>query len=102
VQVDENTVTVTVRHPSINLDDHYINKIEVKVNDQTVDEENLGPQKEKQFTATLEIPSLKAGDTVMAIAYCNKWGQRRNWFKVKEKKAKKQEAVPYELKTELQ
>ena len=80
---DEKNVAVTVRHPSINLEDHHIGKIEVEVNEELVIVKEITSQSEKEFTVTLKVKPLKVSDKVTVTAYCNKWGQRSAWLTVK-------------------
>jgi desulfoferrodoxin (superoxide reductase-like protein) len=96
--VDNNNVEVTITHASTDLKLHYVNKIELKVNNKIVIQKNLLFQEKETFNMVFKLPSLQEGDTVTVVAYCNQWGHREAKTIVKQQKTEELKESPISLK----
>jgi len=68
-------VNITVVHPVQNILDHYIKRIEVKLNGQRIIEQNCTCQANNDDQkAVYIIPGLKKGDVLNINAECNQFG----------------------------
>ena len=70
-------ITVTVIHPTPSPDTHYIDRIEILVNGDMVLDAEPPRQGPKELTVTYPIPRLNSKDQVIAVAFCNRWGEKR-------------------------
>ncbi len=69
-------LTATVSHAVSDPASHYIFKIVMKVNGETIEEQELeGQDDEAGLIYETIIEGLNAGDTVEFIAFCNKGGE---------------------------
>jgi len=73
--VKKNIVDITVTHPSPNLKRHYVDKIEIILNRESVYTQKFTFQKSNFQKFAHRIPGLKKGDVLEVIAYCNRHGQ---------------------------
>jgi len=75
---DSKVLTVTSIHPVKDTAEHIVNKIEVKVNGETMVEQHFLSQQdgEKQVVPFL-LQDLKPGDKVDVTAHCNVFGKKK-------------------------
>jgi peroxiredoxin Q/BCP len=65
-------LTVGLTHAVSNVDKHYVKRVEILLNGQSVvDKEYTSQPSEKEWTLTFELGALKAGDKVKVGATCN-------------------------------
>ncbi len=95
-------LTVGITHGVSNASKHYIERVEVLVNDQSVVEKTYTTQpSEKEWTLTLEVGALKAGDKVKVKASCNVIGSGSGTLDVtQEAQGEKKQKEDTSVKTE--
>ena len=77
------TLSVDVRHPVNNPENHYIKKIQISLNGKMVQEENYTSQKTTQgHTDAFILEMAKAGDQITVSAICSKFGSKKAQIKV--------------------
>ncbi|MDP8266393.1 MAG: hypothetical protein P9M07_05545 [Candidatus Aceula meridiana] len=65
-------VTAVIVHPVRNPDQHYINKIDVSINDKEVIGQQISFQETPDTqTVSYRLPDIKAGDIIGVEGYCN-------------------------------
>ncbi|MFO8128733.1 MAG: hypothetical protein R6T99_02380 [Bacteroidales bacterium] len=70
-------LTVTVVHPSKNMERHYIDEIVVEVNGtEVILEEYEEQEAKKEFQAIFVLKDLEKGDKIKVIAKCNQFGRK--------------------------
>lgn len=74
---ENNMLEVTVPHNSNDNTDHFVNNVEVFLNDNLQIEQSFIMQtdNEVQYLHYM-IPGAKSGDTIRLVAECNKFGSR--------------------------
>ena len=75
ISVNETVIGIIVTHPVPNPANHYINKIEVSLNEKKIIEQSFSLQTENTQKASYNIPELKKGDVVTVEADCNQYGE---------------------------
>ena len=83
-QSRDGVLKVSIVHPVKDVKDHYIIDIVVSVNGEEVKTIHLSEQtsKEKEETS-LNLTGLKAGDEIIVLANCNKFGSKTGTTRVK-------------------
>lgn len=75
---------VKVDHSVKDMNEHFIDKIIVKVNGTEVYSEEFNKQKDlKADVYRITLENVKAGDEIELTATCNKWGKKSKKLKVK-------------------
>lgn len=70
------TVKATITHPVNNAKSHFIDKVDVALNDREIIEHRISRQDNNVGqTVKYLIPDAKSGDTIAVEAYCNLSGK---------------------------
>lgn len=92
------TLTVGLVHAVSNPDKHYIKRVEIFVNDQSVvDKAYTSQPSEKEWSLTFEVGALKAGDKIKVKATCNVFGSNSATLELTSESLKKEKTS---MKTE--
>lgn len=74
--IDGTHVELTVLHSVGDPTDHYVKRIEVKLNDTAVADRDFDRQTDAEHQETgFDIPVLKKGDVLEVTAYCSRYGE---------------------------
>ena len=88
--MDTLTLKVVVDHSVKDVETHYIDKLIVKLNDETIITQVMEKQTGKDKLELIYIlPDAAKGDKIEIKTYCNVSGALKKEFVVKEKKAEK-------------
>lgn len=84
IVINKDKIEVTVKHAVENITQHYINLVDVKLNDKSVINQKFSIQKDKESqVAVYIIPGLKVNDKVEVKAECNIFGDKKQDVLVK-------------------
>jgi len=88
----EKILTVTIYHSVKDAEKHFIEIITVKINKKEIITQKLEKQNNlKETTAIYKIIDAKAGDKIIVVTKCNKFGKKTEKLIVQAKKMKKNE-----------
>ena len=80
----EESLTVDITHSVNDPGDHFIEKVEIRKNDELVQTKDYDSQPtQSSFTYTFSV-SAEAGDTLQAKAYCNRFGDLQGSIEISE------------------
>jgi desulfoferrodoxin (superoxide reductase-like protein) len=84
IEVKGKSVEVRVSHSVSDYTTHYVKKIEVRLNNKKIIEQNFSMQTNNNVQGAIyNIPSLKKEDTLAVYAYCSRYGDISKEIKVK-------------------
>ena len=97
IDLEFNTETkilkISIAHNVRNPNEHYIDEVEVLLNDETVVVQTLSMQTNKDGLELIYIiTDAKPGDTIEVKASCNKFGRKKGEIEVKKKVAKEEKS----------
>jgi hypothetical protein len=72
---EEKTIDVEITHSVSNPNTHYVNKIEVRINDELYETFDYTSQSGSSFSYTLDSIEASEGDEIEVKAICNQGGQ---------------------------
>lgn len=76
-------VEVSISHSSKNNSEHFVNEVEIYLNDNLQIEQNFIMQtNDKSQYLHYMLPGAKSGDTIKIVAKCNKYGDLESEIKV--------------------
>ena len=73
--MDEKTIDAEITHSVSNPSNHYVNKIEVRINNELYETIEYTSQSGSSFTHSLDSIEASAGDEIEVKAICNQGGQ---------------------------
>jgi len=77
------TLTAVITHPVSNPDVHYIEKVEIKKNNQVTAKQEFTKQDNNQTqTASIQVPDAKKGDVLTLQAFCSISGSLKKKLEV--------------------
>ncbi len=84
INIDKDKLDIIIKHSVENVSQHYINLVDVKLNDKSVINQKFSIQRDKETqTLIYVIPGLKANDKVVVQANCNIFGDKKQDLLVK-------------------
>src|SRR6056297_2215707 len=88
VQFDtqKNTLTIEVRHAVKNSENHFVNKIIVRLEgEKIIEQKNIRQEEKTGQEIRYIIPGAKAGDEIKIKAECSVYGSREKAIKIRKK-----------------
>ncbi len=76
------SLTAEVIHPVGNPGSHFVDRVEVFLNDKKVIEKEPIHQDATGFSEAYPLPDAKPGDTVKVAAFCNRGGDRSGQIQI--------------------
>jgi hypothetical protein len=73
--IEEKRIDAVITHTVSDPNDHFVNKIEVRINDQLIDTYQYTNQPGTSFTHSLDSIAANISDTIEVKAICNQGGQ---------------------------
>lgn len=78
-------LTVTVKHPTRDAAEHYINKLVVALNDEEIIEQEISLQpNDESVRVSYILPDAGMGDTIVVTAHCNVFGKKKATYEIPE------------------
>ena len=86
--IEAKTIEAAITHTVSDPDAHFVNKIEVRINDELFDTFQYTSQPGTSFTHSLDLINASVGDKIEVKAYCNQGGQITKQLTVSEENGK--------------
>ena len=77
-QPETGLLIIDIQHPTPDVQKHYINKVEILLNDRLVVSQEFFYQTDpEQQKAACIVHGAKPGDEILVIGYCNVFGKKK-------------------------
>lgn len=79
---DTHSLTAEVVHPVADPGTHFVNRIQVLLNDKMIIKKEPPRQNTTGVSEVFPLTDVKSGDIVKVIAFCNRWGERSEQIQI--------------------